>query len=232
MLTLEPPISLEARGLLGWLPVHAVVGHSRPLCVEVGLSYRHPRACSAIAGDVRIDLVIADLSLGDSGHIASLAPDATHLFFDSEAGSSLSAQVVLTHLEGSRGFLYYGHGAERVGEAGDSCLYLGDGERVTVGQLLRSDLRGNDLGVLVACSSGRPDPFLSVPISLMSAAATAGCRQVIGTLWPIMSNDGAEFAKKLLLDNWIGRSCEVSWQELIDQDVARFGAFSLLSAPA
>jgi len=119
-----------------------------------------------------------------------------------------TARAVLRCLPGATHLHFACHGAFDRDQPLDSALYLADGDRITLRDLLAGDvdLSGQRLAVLSACQTGITE-FEQVPdevIGLPAGFLQAGVPGVVATLWPISDLSTAvlvtEFYRQLLIE--------------------------------
>jgi CHAT domain-containing protein len=108
-------------------------------------------------------------------------------------------QLVIDALASGTSTLFYCHCHTDLARAGTAALVLSDQTELAVGEIAQLDLRRLESLTLVACASGQPNPFVG-PISVAHAAALAGVRQLVFSLWPITAAHGARFVAGLLDD--------------------------------
>ena len=98
-------------------------------------------------------------------------------------------QDIMEHLPNCKIFHFAGHGVTDNVDPSQSCLRLGENDRLTVANLLKMNLRERSpfLAYLSACGTGRikDERFVDESIHLISACQLAGFRHVIGTLWEV-----------------------------------------------
>lgn len=112
-------------------------------------------------------------------------------------GSQATRDSVIRALPAARWVHFACHGTASVASPSDSSLLLADGQRLTVSDIARLRLDDADLAYLSACSTAQPGTQLpDEAIHLASAFELAGCRHVIGTLWPIADNTALELADR------------------------------------
>jgi hypothetical protein len=79
--------------------------------------------------------------------------------------------------------------------AGEAALITGSSSRFRIDALAALDLRSLDELAIVGCASGRANPFVG-DVTVAHAAATAGARQILYSLWPIRSDPGGRFRRR------------------------------------
>jgi len=212
-LTDVPEARLDVAGFAGLLPVMATRVGAVSIGARSTISYLHPLTGSldAIEGPQRCpDLLILDRSFGKRSARVAAAFRRLHLVldttprivdFDSSApgDGEANTEVVVRALASAAGAIFFGHCDTQLARAGATALVLGRDTGLALGEVARLDLRNVQTLVLVACASGQPNPFVG-PLSVAHAAALAGARQLVFTLWPITAAQGARFTSGLLDD--------------------------------
>jgi CHAT domain-containing protein len=107
--------------------------------------------------------------------------------------------MVIDALASATSALFYCHCHTDLARAGTAALIISDQTELAVDAIAQLDLRHLESLTLVACASGQPNPFVG-PISVGHAAALAGARQLVFSLWPITAAHGARFVSGLLDD--------------------------------
>lgn len=202
---------LDVAGVVGLLPVMATRVGSVPIGTRRDISYLHPlrgtREPSHLPERVP-DLLLLDRSFGRSSarvkasflqahSAANTRP--TLLEFDSGAtgGNDLNSEMAMGALNSATGAIFYGHCHPDLAHAATAALVLGRQTELRIDAIAQLALRDLDSLILVACGSGQPNPFVG-PISVAHAAAVAGARQLVFSLWPITAAHGARFTTGLL----------------------------------
>jgi hypothetical protein len=202
---------LEVGGVISLLPVMATRLGSVPIGGRPTVAYLHPLTGSLepSAEPVRApDLLLLDCGFRKhSKRVATafrllhdaLGTTPTILEFDRAMsdGNVVNSETAIEALRSATGAIFYGHCHTELARAGVAALLLGGENVLMVDAMAQLDLRNLDSLTLVACASGRPNPFVG-SISVAHAAAIAGCRQLLYSLWPITAANGARFTTGLL----------------------------------
>jgi hypothetical protein len=204
-----PEARLDVAGLLSLLPVMATPVHSVPIGCNPRTAYLHPLEGSlspSVAPVPPPDLLIIDRAFRASQkveatfrrlHQTSGTVPTIVAFESGRSGSDVEPEAVLGSLNAARGAMFYGHARNPIATAQATALVLGPHRVLQIERLADTDLRNLETLVLIACSSGRQNPFLG-PVSVSDAMAFAGVRNVVFSLWPITAAVGARFADRLL----------------------------------
>lgn len=215
-----PEARLDVAGVVGLLPVMATRVGSVPIGARANVSYLHPLTGAFESSDLPElppDLLILDRSFGRASarvrdsflglHRADGARP-TILEFDSEGTSSndLDSKAAMDALTSATGAIFYGHCHPDLAHAATAALVLGRETELRIDAIAQLALRNLDSLILVACGSGQPNPFVG-PISVAHAAAVAGARQLVFSLWPITAAHGARFTTGLLAALAAGGDC-------------------------
>jgi hypothetical protein len=190
--------------------------------------------------DLAPDLLLLDRSFGKhSARVAAaflrlhraLGTRGTILEFDSSAteDDGVEPEAATAALRSAQGALFYGHGHTELSRAGEAVLVLGRESELRIDEIAQLDLRNLSSLTLVACASGQQSPFVG-PTTLAHAAAIAGARQILFSLWPITPAQGARFAAGLLGHLASGRSASehlASLHTTAPLDAAAFGIMEL-----
>jgi hypothetical protein len=197
-------LRVEASGPVGLMPLLATEVGGHAIGSSVRIAYQHPDPSCVGKHDLPSlpDLIVVDRCFGNEsvrveGSAARLQGCHITAFDSGGDEPEIDADGLIAALRRSRSAVIFCHGASDLTAAGRSGLVLSSGVLVTLEELARQDLANLEELVLVACSSGRLNPFVG-QATLAHAAAIAGVRQIVFTLWPIRSTTGSRFAQDLL----------------------------------
>jgi hypothetical protein len=226
---------LEIAGFLSLLPVMATSVNSVPAGFNPQTAYLHPLTGSlspSVAPVPPPDLLIIDRAFRASQQVdtafrllhQTLGTVPTIVAFDSgPSGDDVEPEAVLGSMSTARGAMFYGHARNPIATAQATALVLRPHRVLQIERLADTDLRNLETLVLIACSSGRQNPFLG-PVSVSDAMAFAGVRNVVFSLWPITAAVGARFVNELLSLFETGRTAGECLAAL-------FGSSPALAAP-
>jgi hypothetical protein len=203
-------VRIEAMGHPALLPVLGTASNSgSAMGQSEKVAYLHPRYGAQGTHATRrapADLLILDQCFGRNSKMVREAfvgaraegeRPRTVVDFDSRnSGSNVLGEVEAALLKSSSA-IFFGHGYSSPTSASHSGLILGRDVVWTVERQQKLDLRKIEDLAIVACSSGRHNPFVG-PASVSHAFAMAGARQILYTMWPILATTGAKFLKRLL----------------------------------
>jgi CHAT domain len=197
---------LVAGGGGSLLPLFATKVGGQPLGARGTVAYAHPNpsVVAAPPSTTPFDLVVADRSFGaDSRAVveaweASSETTGTKIEFDSSAAASvLPAESLRVALEASRRALVFCHVENPLFHAAQGGIFLGGDQFLSPEAIAGLSLRGLEELVIIGCGSGRDNPFIG-GASVAHAAAVAGARDIVYTLWTISQEHGARFAVSLI----------------------------------
>ena len=211
-----PNPRLEAVGSMGLLPIMATTIGST--AVGAVASYQHPRSFHGVseASSKDIDLLVVDLSLGEdaarvrNGYLRAcsvLGKASVIVEMRSDEFDGTKKEEIKDALARSTNAMFFGHGRSDLAMAGESGLVIGNNLVLSSEEISVLNLSNCETLTLVACASGRQNPYVG-PISSAHAAALAGASQVVSTLWPIRAQVGSRFASDLLQSVENGGSLE------------------------
>ena len=100
------------------------------------------------------------------------------------------------------------HGTLETGKPFDACFKLYDGQRLTLLEIIRSQLPSAEFAFLSACHTAEltQESIADEGLHLSAAVQYSGFRSVVGTLWEMADMDGHVVAKhfygSLFSDEW------------------------------
>ena len=208
-----PGVPIEAIGLAAHLPLSLLTVSGAPIGLDPAFAYVHPRGgtgnvehgCTAWEPN----LVIVDHAFGEEARSVVGAAESlrnacsrpiTLIEFDSTGDEPLSRHQLLDALTAATDVIFYCHGVAPMQSAPSVGVLLGDGDTLTVEEIAALELSNVHGLALVACSSGRVNPFVG-QVTVAHAMALAGVVTVAFTYWPIRQDRGATVAKSLLDGN-------------------------------
>jgi tetratricopeptide (TPR) repeat protein len=204
-------------GLLSFLPMHAAGRHTPPASQAVidraVSSYTptlrallHTRvarpATASPAPDHGLALVVAMPHTAGAQDLPGAEDEAKALLRHAGTavltltGSQANHDTVIQALPAARWAHFACHGTTSLASPSESSLLLTGHQELTVLDIARLRLRDADLAYLSACSTAQPGTRLAdEAIHLASAFQLAGCRDVIGTLWPVDDRTAVQLAE-------------------------------------
>jgi hypothetical protein len=197
-------VRLIAGGSISALPLLGTMLGDSALGAIAGVAYAHPNPDveSRPRAPKPFDLLVLDTGFGDdSAAVRSaferVSPTSRVLEFDSTMyGTELDHQELADALESASGALFFSHVDTPALYAGEAAILTGPKGRFRVDILAALDLRSLEELALIGCASGRPNLFLG-DVAVAHAAAMAGARQILYSLWPIRPREGSAFAAGL-----------------------------------
>lgn len=238
-----PGAGVQAIGIAADLPLSALtVGDSR-LGTQDSFGYIHPLAGRGVIPwqslEWHPDLLVIDRAIGDEARAVieaarfaeSSSGDPIRVMeFDSKRdGRALERPQLVSGLVDSSDVILYCHGVSSILNASGAGLLIGRGDTLTVEEIAHLDLRNIRSLALIACSSGRSNPFVG-QITVAHAMAVAGVSAVAFTQWPILQKRGAIVAKLLLAEDVTSPSLSTLIAGTVDAVDAAAAAFSVVRA--
>ncbi len=202
-------VRLQAGGPIALLPILVTTVGERPLGTSPNVAYAHPNrdVLDRSATTEPFDLLIVDDCFGaDSAKVRSAVQLAAEqssqicrvLRFNSAVdGAALGHDELEEALQSASRALIFSHVGSPGAYASEAALLTGGSSRFRIDALAELDLRSLDELVMVGCASGRVNPFVG-DITVAHAAGMAGVRQILYSLWPIGSAQGAGFVEDLV----------------------------------
>ncbi|HUB72671.1 MAG TPA: CHAT domain-containing protein [Solirubrobacteraceae bacterium] len=197
---------LVAGGGASLLPLLATTVNEQPLGARGTVAYAHPNpsVVAAPPSTTPFDLLVTDRSFGADSRVvvesweASSETTETKIEFDSSATAGvLAAESLRAALETSRRALVFCHVENPMFHAAQGGIFLGGDQFLSPEAIAGLSLRGLEELVVIGCGSGR-DNFFIGGVSVAHAAAVAGARDILYTLWTISHEHGARFAVALI----------------------------------
>lgn len=235
-----PGAPIEAIGLAALLPLSLLSIKGVAIGLDPAFAYVHPRGGNydRVHGHTRWEpnLVIVDHAFGDEARrvvdaARSLEAECSRpisiIEFDSTGGEPLSRRQLLGALMTATDVILYCHGVSPMERAPSVGLLLGDGDTLTVDEIVALELSHINGLALIACSSGRGNPFVG-QVTVAHAMALAGVSTVGFTYWPIRQERGATVAEALLDENQRGASLNAIVAGLTNPVDPALAAFSII----
>ena len=202
-------IRLQTGGTVALLPLLMTMLDGQPLGASPNVAHAHPNpdVLDADANAEPYDLLIVDDCFEDHsakvrsaveivGEVSSQS--CRVLRFNSAAGGTgLKEGEFEEALQSASRALIFCHVGSPQDSAGEAAIVIGPDSRFRIDSLAALDLRSLSELAIIGCASGRANPFVG-DLTIAHAAAMAGARQVLYTLWPIMSSRGASFVDRLV----------------------------------
>jgi len=206
-----PGARLEAIGLAAHLPLSLLSIDGTPIGTRDTFGYVHPRAGNSQSASEstkwRPDLMVVDHAFsGETQKVIQAARSAQTwasqtieiLEFNSyNQSEGLDRAQLLSHLARSRAAVFFCHGVSEMQNAAGVGLLIAKDDTLTVEEIAALDLRNLKDLALIACSSGRGNPFVG-QVTIAHAMAVARAATIAFTYWPILKKDGARVAEMLL----------------------------------
>jgi hypothetical protein len=232
-------LRLQVGGPLSGVPLLMTAINGTALGESPSVAYMHPNPMVQ-GSDPRagpFELLVIDESFGDqSARVRSAAEYAAErssralrvLAFNSDAKEAvLSDEELGQALQSSSSAMVFCHVDTRVAQAPASAIVTGFSSRLRVDTLAALDLRDLDELAIIGCGSGRADPFVG-DVTVAHAAAMAGARQILYSLWPITVSLGAELATELIAAHLAGMSTPECLAGEFRDDRNKASAFALI----
>ncbi len=172
------------------IPLHAPTASAKPLPLTPLLIVENPAHGDAIKGKSIKGLTglpgLPFAELESECLRQLISPDATHTL---AAKQATKAQLAATLPEGYRVLHFSGHGVYDASIPAQSCLFLSEGDRFNLIDIVQQDLSQFDLVTLAACETAitGSESLTDEYVGLVSAFLSAGVRTVLSTLWRVES---------------------------------------------
>lgn len=235
----DKPTRLQLGGVIGELPVlmTMVDGVALGASADVGYLHPNPEVTGRAANTEPFDLLVIDDCFGSEAmRVGRALQDGAGdgrayvtLAFNSDAGAdeALGHDQLASALQSARRALIFCHCESVAGMAGAASIVTGKNSRFGVDTLAGLELRALDELVVIGCSTGRADPFVG-DISVAHAAAVAGARQLLYSLWPLRPRRAADFVVALLEARSSGMPTVDCLAEQYRADRVRAGGFVIM----
>ncbi len=232
-------VRLQAGGPIALLPLLMTMLDDRPLGASANVAYAHPNphVLDVLATTEPFELLIVDDCFGDDSAKVRSAIQLTAeqssrtcrlLRFNSAVpGDGLEHDELEEALQSASRVLMFCHVGSPAAYAGETALITGASSRFRIDTLASLDLRALDELAIVGCASGRVNPFVG-DISVAHAAAVAGARQVLYSLWPIRSEQGAGLVEDLVKARLDGQATVDFLAESYNRDRVAASPFAIM----
>ena len=186
-------------GLAAFLPLSVLTVDGDLLGSRESFGYIHPRAGSSQTwtevSEFLPDLVVVDEAFGAETRKVIRAAKAAEnngirsiqvLQFNSDNRSEgFNRALLFSALATSNAAIIYCHGISPMQNAAGVGLLIGKNDTLKVEEIAALSLHTVSDLALIACSSGRGNPFVG-QVTVAHAMAVAGVRTVAFTYWPIL----------------------------------------------
>jgi hypothetical protein len=202
-------VRLQAGGTIALLPLLMTMLDGRPLGAAPNVAYAHPNpdVLDADATSEPYDLLIVDDYFEDHsakvrsavqlvGQVSSQSCRVLR-FNSATDGTALKDDEFAEALQSASRALMFCHVGSPQHSAGKAAVVIGPDSRFRIDAFAALDLRSLSELAIIGCASGRANPFVG-DLTIAHAAAMAGARHVLYTLWPILSSQGASFVDRLV----------------------------------
>lgn len=201
-------VRIQAGGSIALLPLLMTMIGDGPLGASTSAAYAHPNP-DVEGGPVAPApfelLIVDDCFADDSARVRSalqLSAERSSVTFQmlrfnsEEQGMELAHRELEDALESVSSALLFCHVDTPAMYAGEVAIVTGPASRFRVDALAALDLRSLNELALIGCASGRANLFVG-DVTVAHAAAMAGARQILYSLWPIRAKYGSKFASEL-----------------------------------
>ncbi len=227
-----------AGGGAAFLPLLTAKVGGRPLGARPTVAYAHPnpRIAPGPPTTEPFDLLLLDAEFGldardvqEAWEADSERAEASRLvrFDSSAAAAAASAGDVGAALASCSRALLFCHVESPIFYAGQAGLVLGPTERLSPEAIAALPLSGLEELVIIGCGSGRDNLFVG-GVTVTHAAAIAGARDVLFTMWPINSDEGARFVTEMLAARRTGVDLASFLARAYERDRARASPYAML----
>jgi hypothetical protein len=232
-------VRLEAIGAAGLVPLLAAARGVRAIGASSNVAMLHSRygASGVAAQSTQVpDLLIVDAAF--NRHATDVAESYRRygaegaeikiVTLDSRRDKGeQSVREIEEALKTASRVMFFVHGYSNLVVAAQSGLRVGNKLGLTCERLAGMDLRHVQYAAVVACASGRPNPFVG-PTSVAHALALAGTHEILYALWPIAVSLGARVAVALLSALAAGQPLATALAGLYSQDHRTAAPFAIM----
>jgi hypothetical protein len=226
-----------AVGQIGTLPVMATAINGRAIGCSPDIAYAHPNSGLTNHYDENVgpfELLLVDEAFAANAEkvkqalvsaASAKSKECRVLSFNSKSeATAVPAIEVIDALSAASTAVVFCHANSYVAQATRGGMVLGPHTYLTVEELASADISDIDQLVLMNCGSGRSNPFVG-EVTLAHAAALAGAKEILFTLWPIRSNRGSRLVTEMV----DARSAGGTFEEFVSRqfETDRFVASSI-----